>query len=152
MTTRAFAAAASLLALATPLAAQQAPIIQPGAPGSENRTLRAEDATKLAATTFTPQDARFMQMMIPHHAQAVDMVALVEERTSNPDILAIAGRISAGQDDEIAFMRDWPDAHASRWGGEGSRCCDDGERTRFNVVASLGPIELALIENVTKRC
>ncbi|MBL4792704.1 MAG: DUF305 domain-containing protein, partial [Citromicrobium sp.] len=107
MTTRAFAAAASLLALATPLAAQQAPIIQPGAPGSENRTLRAEDATKLAATTFTPQDARFMQMMIPHHAQAVDMVALVEERTSNPDILAIAGRISAGQDDEIAFMRDW---------------------------------------------
>ncbi len=107
MTTRAFAAAASLLALATPLAAQQAPIIQPGAPGSENRTLRAEDATKLAATTFTPQDARFMQMMIPHHAQAVDMVALVEERTSNQDILAIAGRISAGQDDEIAFMRDW---------------------------------------------
>ncbi|WP_010409875.1 DUF305 domain-containing protein [Citromicrobium sp. JLT1363] len=107
MTTRAFAAAASLFALATPLAAQEAPIIQPGAPGSENRTLRAEDATKLAATKFTPQDARFMQMMIPHHAQAVDMVALVEERTSNADILAIAGRIAAGQDDEIAFMRDW---------------------------------------------
>ena len=30
-------------------------------------------------------------------------------------------------------------------------CCP-GERTRFNVVASLGPIELALIENVTKQC
>ena len=111
MTIRRLATAASLLALSTtlaaPLAAQDAPIIQPGAPGTENRTLKAEDATKLAATTFTPADARFMQMMIPHHAQAVEMAALVEERTSNDDIVAIAGRIAAGQDDEIAYMREW---------------------------------------------
>ena len=102
-------AAASLVALSlsAPLAAQDAPIVQPGAPGQENRTLRAEDATKLADTAFAPADARFMRMMIPHHAQAVDMVALVEERTSNEDILALAGRIAAGQDDEIAFMREW---------------------------------------------
>jgi len=111
MTIRTFAAAASLLTLAStlacPLAAQDAPIIQPGAPGKENRTLKAEDATKLAATTFTPADARFMQMMIPHHAQATELTALVEGRTSNEDIIAIAGRIDSGQADEIAFMRDW---------------------------------------------
>ena len=70
MTIRSLAAAASLLALATPLAAQDAPIIQPGAPGAQNRTLQAEDATKLAGTTFTQADARFKRMMIPHHAQA----------------------------------------------------------------------------------
>ncbi|MBD60037.1 MAG: DUF305 domain-containing protein [Citromicrobium sp.] len=111
MTIRALAATGSLLALAStlaaPLAAQDAPIIQPGAPGSENRTLAAEDATKLAGTVFTPADARFMQMMIPHHTQALEMTALVEERTSNEDVIALAGRIEAGQDDEIAFMREW---------------------------------------------
>ena len=107
MTIRTLAAAASLLAIATPLSAQDAPIIQPGAPGSENRMLKAEDATKLAGTTFTQADARFMRMMIPHHAQATTMTELVEARTNNEDILAIAGRIDAGQADEIAFMRDW---------------------------------------------
>lgn len=107
MTTRRLAAAASLLALATPLAAQDAPIIQPGAPGAENRTLQAEDATRLAATTFTQADARFMRMMIPHHTQAVELSSLVAERTNNEDLVAIAERIDAGQADEIAFMRDW---------------------------------------------
>ena len=111
MTIRTMATAASLLALATtmagPLAAQDAPIIQPGAPGQENRSLRAEDASKLAGTNFAPADARFMQMMIPHHQQATQMTALVEGRTSNPDIVKIAGRIDAGQGDEITFMRDW---------------------------------------------
>jgi uncharacterized protein (DUF305 family) len=111
MTIRTMATAASLLALATtmaaPLAAQDAPIIQPGAPGQENRSLKAEDASQLAGTNFAPADVRFMQMMIPHHAQATEMTALVDGRTSNPDIVKMAGRIDAGQGDEITFMRDW---------------------------------------------
>ena len=48
-----------------------------------------------------------MQDMIPHHAQAVQMAELVAERTNNPDIIDIAGRINAAQADEIAFMRGW---------------------------------------------
>ncbi|UVI39722.1 DUF305 domain-containing protein [Qipengyuania spongiae] len=103
-----------LLGTSTIAAAQQAPIIQPGAPGADNTVLKAEDATKLAGTTFAPADARFMQMMIPHHAQASELAALVEARTSNPDIIAIAGRINAGQSDEIAFMRDWLAARGQR--------------------------------------
>ena len=100
-------AATLLLGTSGIAAAQQAPIIQPGAPGAGNTVLKAEDATKLAGTTFAPADARFMQMMIPHHAQALELAALAEARTSNPDLIAIAGRIDAGQEDEIAFMRDW---------------------------------------------
>ncbi len=103
--------AASLLslatAIATPALAQQAPIVQPGAPGAESRTLKAEDATKLADTAFSPADVMFMQMMIPHHAQALELTELVEGRTSNPDMLKIAGRIAASQEDEMKFMREW---------------------------------------------
>jgi len=111
MTIRTLAAAASLLTLATamtaPAWAQDAPIVQPGAPGAESRTLKAEDATKLADTAFSPADVMFMQAMIPHHAQALELTELVEGRTSNPDMLKIAGRIEASQKDEIKFMRDW---------------------------------------------
>ncbi|HCJ80001.1 MAG TPA: hypothetical protein DHV50_00620, partial [Erythrobacter sp.] len=56
---------------------------------------------------FSPADVKFMQDMIVHHQQAVDLAALVEGRSNNSDIVAIAGRIDASQADEIAFMREW---------------------------------------------
>jgi uncharacterized protein (DUF305 family) len=98
--------AACLATLA--LAAQaEVPIVQPGAPGEPARELTAEEAIEVADTSYSADDARFMQDMIPHHAQAVEMANLVAERTNNPDIIDIAGRINAGQADEIAFMQDW---------------------------------------------
>ena len=84
-----------------------APIIQPGAPGKTSRSLSAEDAVKIANTSFTRDDANFMQNMIPHHGQAVSMAVLVEDRTNNKEIIDIAGRIRKSQADEIAFMKDW---------------------------------------------
>lgn len=83
------------------------PIIQPGAPGQDARTLSAKDAVLIADTSYTPDDVMFMQNMIPHHSQAVDMAILVAQRTNNPAIIDIAGRIGRSQADEIAFMRDW---------------------------------------------
>ena len=83
------------------------PIVQPGAPGEPARELTAEEAIEVADTSYSADDVRFMQDMIPHHAQAVEMANLVAERTNNPDIIDIAGRINAGQADEIAFMQDW---------------------------------------------
>ncbi len=88
-------------------ALQQTPIVQPGAPGKDSRTLSAEDAVKIAATSYTLDDVFFMQNMIPHHGQAVDMAVLVADRTNNEEIIDIAGRIQKSQADEIAFMRDW---------------------------------------------
>jgi len=55
----------------------------------------------------TEADIRFMQGMIPHHAQALDMSALVEERTANRDIRLLARRIEISQKDEIALMGRW---------------------------------------------
>lgn len=82
-------------------------IIQPGAPGQASKALSAQDAINIADTSFTPDDVSFMQDMIPHHAQAVEMGLLVDDRTNNPQIIDIAGRIKRAQEDEIAFMRSW---------------------------------------------
>jgi uncharacterized protein (DUF305 family) len=86
---------------------QAPPIVQPGAPGQVPRTLSAEDAVKIADTSYTKADVFFMQNMIPHHGQAVDMAVLVADRTNNEEIIDIAGRIRKSQADEIAFMQDW---------------------------------------------
>jgi uncharacterized protein (DUF305 family) len=48
-----------------------------------------------------------MQGMIMHHAQAVEMTALMESRTTTKDLLSLGARISHSQADEIKFMKRW---------------------------------------------
>jgi uncharacterized protein (DUF305 family) len=98
---------AILAGMAGVAAAQDTPIVQPGAPGQDARALSAEEAIEIANSSYSRDDVVFMQNMIPHHAQAVEMAALVAERTNNDEIKDIAGRITASQADEIEFMRGW---------------------------------------------
>ena len=93
--------------LITSYASADAPIVQPGAPGEPTQALKAEDAIRIANTKYSPVDVRFMQDMIPHHHQAIEMAALVAERTNKPEVVDAAGRINASQADEIAFMQNW---------------------------------------------
>jgi len=100
-------AAIGLAALAGTAIAQQAPIVQPGAPGQPATALTAEQAIKIADTKFTADDVQFMKDMIVHHHQAVQMAALVKDRTNRQPILDVAKRIDASQADEMKFMRKW---------------------------------------------
>jgi uncharacterized protein (DUF305 family) len=52
-------------------------------------------------------DVAFVQQMIPHHQQAVDMAGLVPGHTTNPQVADLAGRIQKAQDPEIARMSHW---------------------------------------------
>lgn len=96
------------------------PIIQPGAPGQENRNISAATSTDLSKVTFTAADVQFMQGMIGHHQQALEMVALLPARTSREDMKFLGKRIELSQQDEIQMMQEWlkargqtlPDPHA----------------------------------------
>jgi uncharacterized protein (DUF305 family) len=83
------------------------PIVQPGAPGEASRTISAAAASDLSKVSFTPADVAFMQGMIGHHAQAVEMVALVGSRTTWDDLKKLALRIEVSQADEIKMMEEW---------------------------------------------
>ena len=85
----------------------QAPIIQPGIPGQPSRLISAEEASDLASIQFSQGDVMFMQGMISHHAQAMEMAALVNERTNREAVRLLAQRISLSQEDEISMMQDW---------------------------------------------
>jgi len=79
--------------------------LQPGAPGEANRTLGA-DAT-LTTEDWNHEDLAFVQMMVPHHRQALEMSDLAPERASSPTVLALAERIDAAQAPEILLMAGW---------------------------------------------
>lgn len=95
------------LALLTATSFAQAPIIQPGAPGLPSRQITAEEAIALAVTRHSAHDVQFMRDMIPHHQQALDMSALVAERTARSEMLDLAQRIESSQRDEISYMENW---------------------------------------------
>jgi uncharacterized protein (DUF305 family) len=48
-----------------------------------------------------------MQGLIMHHAQAVEMTALIESHTENRDVRSLGARIGRSQWDEIKFMERW---------------------------------------------
>ncbi len=94
---------------ALPASAQDLPpvIVQPGAPGEPTRTLTAEAAAALGQPVHVEADVRFMQGMIHHHAQALEMTDLLSSRTASEEMRLLAQRIDISQTDEIVMMARW---------------------------------------------
>ena len=80
-------------------------VVQPGAPGKPTRTLPSSTRPRLPPTSAA--DTQFMQHMIMHHAQAVEMTALIESHSENKEMRLLGERISKSQDDEIKFLKRW---------------------------------------------
>lgn len=131
------------LSAASAAHAQEAPIVQPGAPGQQSRDLSAEEAVRIADNSYTQADVRFMQDMIPHHFQAVIMSGFVAERTNNPEIVDLAGRIDASQADEIEFMQTWL---TDRGEEAPAPSADHAMHTSHEMAGMASPEELAQLE------
>jgi uncharacterized protein (DUF305 family) len=80
-------------------------VVQPGAPGQPSK--RLPPSTKGTLPPRSQADVEFMQGMIMHHAQAVEMTALITSRTENKELRSLGARISSSQSDEIKFMKRW---------------------------------------------
>lgn len=105
-----FLAAGLLAIFATTARGQQSAseppvVVQPGPPGAPSKTL--PPTTRAALPRKSAADVEFMQGMIMHHAQAVEMTALIPSHTQNKDLRALGARISSSQSDEIKFMKRW---------------------------------------------
>jgi uncharacterized protein (DUF305 family) len=101
----ALASLSSLRVCAQQTAPATSVVVQPGAPGKPTRVL--PPTTRGTLPPASPADAQFMQGMIMHHAQAVEMTALMESHTENKDLRSLGARISRSQSDEIKFMKRW---------------------------------------------
>jgi uncharacterized protein (DUF305 family) len=68
----------------------------------------ATSATSAAATEHNEADTMFAQMMIPHHAQAVEMSDMILKKQDIPaEVTALATQIKAAQAPEIEKMTGW---------------------------------------------
>ena len=105
---------------AVPRAQTPPVVVQPGAPGQPSNLVSADAVAKVPRPVVTAGDVRFMQGMIGHHAQALEMTRLLETRTDSADMRKLAKRIEVSQADEIKMMEEWltargqplPDPHA----------------------------------------
>ncbi|HYN10025.1 MAG TPA: DUF305 domain-containing protein [Vicinamibacterales bacterium] len=82
-------------------------VVQPGAPGEPSRVGGAD---RPATIKYTTADVKFMQGMIGHHAQALEMTALLPSRTAQEPMKLLARRIDVSQTDEIRMMQRWLEA------------------------------------------
>ena len=80
-------------------------ILQPGRPGEEAETVGPDDVP--VAADWNHADVAFVQMMVPHHAQALEMSALAPRRASSEQVLALARRIKGSQGPEVLTMSSW---------------------------------------------
>lgn len=92
-------------------ATAQAPVVVPGDPGEEARTIAPGETIPPSLLPPRPSandaDLRFVRLMIPHHTQAVEMSALAADRAKRPALERLADRIRVGQAPEIAVLRQW---------------------------------------------
>lgn len=106
MTTLAVATAISLAGCSAGTGGSSMPGMNHGsASPSDSAT---ESVGSSAARGHNAADAEFARMMIPHHAQAVQMSDVVLAKTGLPaKVTALAGRIKAAQGPEIEKMTGW---------------------------------------------
>ncbi|WP_248960241.1 DUF305 domain-containing protein [Sphaerisporangium perillae] len=91
--------------------------------GRRGRTRRAHAKRRLAAIVVAAlllsgcasqnaepvdaDDVMFLQMMIPHHRQAIEIAALAEAKAADPTLRTLAAAIKVTQDSEVRRMTAW---------------------------------------------
>lgn len=93
-------------------------VIVPGAPGEQARVLPGQEAAERAAPQpVSPADVVFVEGMIVHHRQAVEMAGLAPDRAADPRVRAFAERIAIAQEVEITAYENWLAERAGEFGG-----------------------------------
>ncbi|EGN76245.1 hypothetical protein A28LD_0326 [Idiomarina sp. A28L] len=126
------------------------PIIQPGAPGQPSRQISSDEAIQLVSARYSDADVKFMQGMLPHHQQALDMTVLLAQRTSSNEMIELADRIERTQKDEIEFMQQWlqergEDVPSTDWRG-GEHEGHHGHHNHQNMKGMATPEQMAELE------
>ncbi len=117
----------SAAATGTPTPSLDGTLIQPGEPGEPAVT--GGTPTAPAAPEYNHSDIAFVQMMIPHHAQALEMSRLARRYAVDESVRTLAARIRDAQGPEILTMASWleaEDVEVPR-AGEPAEMYDHGE-------------------------
>lgn len=95
----------------------------------------APQGNAATAKVYNDTDVMFAQMMVAHHAQALEMVRLARTKTVREDVRTLAAAIDVTEADEARTMQVWlqswgrpptaaADAHAGHGGAHGTNADD----------------------------
>lgn len=82
-------------------------VVQPGAPGQASTVVASNKVPTFADPSYTAADVDFMQGMIHHHMQALEMVAMIPTHTHNQALQLLGEKIRISQTDDIKAMKAW---------------------------------------------
>ena len=112
-----------------------------GCASASNMGMDHEGHSSGASSDLSSDDIMFLQMMIPHHQQAIEMSDLALTKSSDSELLALAKDIRDGQGAEIVKMKAWLDgANAGM---------DPGHSMGHDMGGMLGDSELAALKAAT---
>ena len=112
-----------------------------GCSKDDSKAMDHEGHSSMASGDLSSDDIMFLQMMIPHHQQAIDISDLALTKSSDSELLALAKDIRDGQGAEIITMKAWlAGANAGM---------DPGHSMGDSMVGMLSDSELAALEAAT---
>lgn len=119
-------------------------VLRPGAPGEPAEVGALEGAVPAEPPPWNHADLAFVQMMVPHHAQAVEMARLARTRAADPAVRRLAARIGAAQAPEILLMASWLEEQGVQVPGRGQDPMDydHGAHGHDGMVGMLTPGQL----------
>lgn len=111
-------------------------IIQPGRPGEGALT---GGPVPTIGGDPNQADITFVQVMVPHHAQAVEMSELAHRHATDPGVRRLAARIRAAQGPEILMMSAWLEEQGLPGTPEGGHHAEHGAGT---MAGMLTPVQM----------
>jgi len=110
--------------------------------GREDHSVHASATSTEQVAAHDADDVQFAQLMIPHHEQAIELAAMVPDRSTNPDVVALAAKIAGEQQPEIstmkALLQQWnvkPESHESGHAGMAMEgMVDDATMVKFDSL------------------
>ena len=112
-----------------------------GCASGSNMGMDHEGHSSGASGELSSDDIMFLQMMIPHHQQAIDISDLALTISADPELLALAKDIRDEQAAEIVTMKAWLDAAGAD--------LDPGHSMGHGMGGMLSDSELTALKSAT---
>lgn len=133
----------SRAALVLAVAALPAVGCSPGGGDEPGRARAGSAPAEAPGRTYNATDVMFLQMLLPHHGQGLEIVRMAEGRATRAEVRTLAAAIEVTQADEIKAMAGW----LTSW-GQPLRAEDDAHAAHGGMPGTTAE-EIAVLEKTT---
>ena len=109
-------------------------------------TVSAKSVAEIqAGDTFNDTDVMFLQMLVYHQKQGLQMTATAASRSTNPQIKTLAQAVAATEKDELDMMKSW----LTQWGKPTDVDTNESLHADHGGLPATGPAEIKALKTVS---